>query len=260
MFAPGMPRTTPGTVLVRLTKLRPLSGSVLICSSWTVVPSSDVATCTSGEAAATVTVSATVPTSSRAFTRTFVSTVSSMSESVAVLNPGSSATILYLPVGSEGAVYSPAWSVTMVRVRPVPWFVSVTVAPGTAAPDVSVTVPRIVPVTAWAARPTGRRHSATTRPNTTLFTFFLHAPAERRGTIPWLPCRRRLRDRSKSLAPWPPPPRPRRCLRDRAAADRSAPRCSPGRQRRRDGSGSARPDTAPLFPAPHRQSRNRVRG
>jgi hypothetical protein len=36
-----------------------------------------------------------------------------MSESVAVLKPGSSATILYLPVGSDGAVYSPAWSVTM---------------------------------------------------------------------------------------------------------------------------------------------------
>ena len=27
MFAPGMPRRTPGTVRVRLTKLRPLSGS-----------------------------------------------------------------------------------------------------------------------------------------------------------------------------------------------------------------------------------------
>ena len=59
MFAPGMPRTTPGTVRVRLTKLRPLSGSCRICSSLTVVPSSDEDVCTSGEAPVTVMVSET---------------------------------------------------------------------------------------------------------------------------------------------------------------------------------------------------------
>ncbi len=64
MFAPGMPRTTPGTVRVRFTKFRPFSGSVLICSSWTVVPSSDEEICTSGEAPLTVTVSDTAPISS----------------------------------------------------------------------------------------------------------------------------------------------------------------------------------------------------
>ena len=70
MFAPGMPRTTPGTVRVRLTKLRPLSGSVLICSSDTVVPSSDVDVCTSGDAPVTVTDSSTAPTSSLTLRRT----------------------------------------------------------------------------------------------------------------------------------------------------------------------------------------------
>src|SRR5439155_339686 len=53
MFAPGMPRTTPGTVRVRLTKFRPFSGSVWICSSLTVVPSSDDEVWTSGEAPVT---------------------------------------------------------------------------------------------------------------------------------------------------------------------------------------------------------------
>ena len=51
MLAPGMPRSTPGTVRVRLTKLRPLSGSASICSLVTVVPSSDEEVCTSGDSA-----------------------------------------------------------------------------------------------------------------------------------------------------------------------------------------------------------------
>jgi hypothetical protein len=69
MFAPGTPRTTPGTVRVRLTKLRPFNGSVLICSSETVVPSSDVEVWMSGDAPVTVTDSSTAPTSSFRLTR-----------------------------------------------------------------------------------------------------------------------------------------------------------------------------------------------
>src|SRR5260370_29931019 len=103
---------------------------------------------------------------------------------VTVLNPGRPATSLYLPVGSEGAVYSPALSVASVRVNPVPRLVSVTVAPGTAAPVLSVMVPSTVPVTACAATSRGNRLATTRSPRPTLFTFVLHAPVQRRGTPP----------------------------------------------------------------------------
>jgi len=65
------------------------------------------------------------------------------------LKPLISAVTLYVPVGSIGAVYSPLGSVITARVRPVDVFVSVTLAPGIAAPDESRTVPRMVPLTAW---------------------------------------------------------------------------------------------------------------
>ena len=96
-----------------------------------------------------------------------------------VLNPDSSATTVYLPVGRDGAVYSPAASVTSVRVKPVLTFLSVTLAPGITAPLVSVTVPRSVPVTAWAASEPVSRLIAMIR-RATLLTFDLHAPAPRR--------------------------------------------------------------------------------
>src|SRR5207245_10873110 len=149
-----------GTVRVRLTKLRPLSGSVLICSSGTVVPSSDDDVCTSGEAPVTVIISLTAPTASLMLIRTCWSTPRSTSDNVTFLTPVSSAATEYLPVGSDGAVYSPLVSVVTVREIPVPVFVSVTVAPGTTAPESSVTTPRIVPVTACAASEAGIRHAA----------------------------------------------------------------------------------------------------
>src|SRR4029078_2109518 len=131
MFAPGIPRTTPGIVRVRLTKLRPLSGSVLICSSLTVVPSSDDDVCTSGDRASIVTASETVPTSSVTSIRTRWSTPRSTFDIVTVLNPEISADTEYLPVGSDGAEYSPSVSVVTPRVSFVPVLVSVTVTPGT---------------------------------------------------------------------------------------------------------------------------------
>ena len=70
MFAPGMPRSTPGTVRVRLTKLRPFSGSASICSLVTVVPSSDEDVWSSGAAASTLTDSVIAPTSSLRSMRT----------------------------------------------------------------------------------------------------------------------------------------------------------------------------------------------
>ena len=85
-----------------------------------------------------------------------------MPDSAAVLNPAISAMTTYVPVGSDGAVYSPALSLTNVRVRPVPVFEIVTFAPLTIAPVESVTVPTMVPVTAC---PAAGRASAADKPD-----------------------------------------------------------------------------------------------
>jgi hypothetical protein len=69
MLAPGMPRRTPGTVRVRLTKLRPFSGNASICWFVTVVPSSDEEVCSSGDSPTTVIVSLIAPVSSFMSTR-----------------------------------------------------------------------------------------------------------------------------------------------------------------------------------------------
>src|SRR5262249_32966679 len=136
-----------------------------------------------------------------------------------------SATSRYLPVGRDGAVYSPTASVTIVRVRPVPRLVSVTVAPGTAAPVLSVTVPSTVPVTACAATGRGIRLATTTRPSTTLFTFALHAPPERRGASPTIQNQKKLRVRPRLPVPRRPAMPPSRRRRAGAACDPRARRC-----------------------------------
>ena len=87
MLAPGMPRSTPGTVRVRLTKLRPLSGSASICSLSTVVPSSEDEVCSSGVSAVMLTDSVIAPTSSLMSMRTRWSTPTSMFDIVTVLKP-----------------------------------------------------------------------------------------------------------------------------------------------------------------------------
>jgi hypothetical protein len=70
MLAPGMPRSTPGIVRVRLTKFRPLRGSASICWLVTVVPSSDDEVCRSGASACTLTDSDIAPTSCLMLIRT----------------------------------------------------------------------------------------------------------------------------------------------------------------------------------------------
>src|SRR3954462_15323082 len=86
-----------------------------------------------------------------------------MFDSVSVLNPVSSAMTVERPVGREGAVNSPLVSATIVRVRPVPSLTMVTLAPGTTEPDESVTVPRIVPLTACAPAFTGEQTATVTK-------------------------------------------------------------------------------------------------
>ena len=87
MLAPGMPRSTPGIDRVRLTKLRPLSGSASICVLPTVVPSSEEDVWINGVSAVTLTDSVIAPTSCLMLMRTRWSTPSSMFESATVLNP-----------------------------------------------------------------------------------------------------------------------------------------------------------------------------
>src|SRR6478735_8081072 len=48
-------------------------------------------------------------------------------------------------MGISGATKPPAESVTDVKVWPVPWFSTATDAPGITEPEVSCTVPRMVP-------------------------------------------------------------------------------------------------------------------
>src|ERR1700745_1836056 len=47
----------------------------------------------------------------------------------------------YIPIGSAGKRYAPELSACVTDVAPVPWFVAVTAALGTTAPEASVTVP-----------------------------------------------------------------------------------------------------------------------
>src|SRR6266508_6609558 len=68
-----------------------------------------------------------------------------------VPNPESSAETLYLPIGRYGALNEPSLLVTTMRSKPVSTFLIVTVTPGIDPPDLSVTVPFIVPVTVCAA-------------------------------------------------------------------------------------------------------------
>ena len=62
-------------------------------------------------------------------------------------------------------MYSPEELEVTVRVNPVPVCVTVTRAPGTAAPDESRTVPRSVPVTACPQATWGSSSETTARPS-----------------------------------------------------------------------------------------------
>ena len=168
MFAPGTGRSTPGIVRVKLTKLRPFSGRASICSFATVVPSSELLVWMSGVSAWMVTDSAICPTSSLRSTLTFWSTPTWTLARLTFLKPLSSAVTLYVPVGISGAVYSPLESESTLRVKPLSVFTRFTVAPGSAPPLESRTVPRIVPVTACAASGCGSSAATKAKPIATI--------------------------------------------------------------------------------------------
>ena len=123
MFAPGMPRRTPGTMRVKLTKFRPLSGSVLIWFSTTVLPSSEDALWIRGAVPSTWTDSVTSPICKVRSARTFWSTPTGKFDKASFLNPAISAETVYVPGGRDGTTYSPDESLETVRVNPVSVFV-----------------------------------------------------------------------------------------------------------------------------------------
>src|SRR5881392_3105255 len=64
----------------------------------------------------------------------------------------SSAETTYVPIGKNGIVYTPAEFDSAVYSICVPWFMAVTVTPGTIAPVWSAMVPVRVAVTVWPRR------------------------------------------------------------------------------------------------------------
>src|SRR5262249_49500825 len=98
----------------------------------------------------------------------------------AVLKPADSALTSYLPTGSDNTRYVPASSVRNVRPAPVSLLVTVMVAPGTAAPVESSTLPetdavtcaRTVPVAKQMQKKTLAKACANTLPSERI----LHLP------------------------------------------------------------------------------------
>ena len=97
-------------------------------------------TSSTGAAALTLTVSRTAATPSWIRRFTVWPTVSCTAFFFGS-NPWISVVSSYEPTGSSSALNSPSASVTMVRLADVPVLTTVTVTPGTAAPDWSSTAP-----------------------------------------------------------------------------------------------------------------------
>ena len=120
-------------------------------SFWpTVRESEEELVSTRGASATTETTSVTPPGSITASTRALRPTSRAMPVWVNPLKPVRLTSSLYWPTGSSRSAYCPAESVVVLRANCVPRLVAVTIAVGTAAPDVSLTLPRIVPVATWA--------------------------------------------------------------------------------------------------------------
>lgn len=139
-----------------------MSGSSAICFCSITVPSAADTVSTTGVAALTVTVCSiaeglsvtsmtlSLPTASRTPRRT-------------VPNPDSDTPISYGAGSRFVTVNRPSLSVTVVCDTPVSLLTMVTVAPGRTPPVLSVTVPRMVARTAWAATGDGAIHETVTR-------------------------------------------------------------------------------------------------
>jgi hypothetical protein len=119
---------------------------------------SALSVCSTVDSLTTFTVSDMVPTSSFISTRTRVFAVTRRPVCFSSRKPVSEAVSSYVPGSRLWSVKLPSLSVGDETMCWVPVLVAVTVAPGTAAPCASVTVPVIDPYRVWA--PAGRAKSA----------------------------------------------------------------------------------------------------
>src|SRR5205814_6874539 len=97
----------------------------------------------------------------------------------AALKPDSSAFTSYLPTGRDNTRYVPVSLVLAVRPAPVSRLVTVTLAPGTAAPEESSTLPETVAVTCALIVPTAKeiqRRAANVCADNFLSESMLHPP------------------------------------------------------------------------------------
>ena len=163
---------TPGVMIEKLMKLRPLIGRFSICC-WPTTEETDVSVASTIGDSPTIVSSSWVPAIFRVNSSSTVCPSWRVTPSrVWLAKPWTLAVTLYVPGGRAGTLYSPCASLVAVRVRLVSRFTTVTVAAGRTAIDSSVTRPtRSAPVSrAWArtggtaaramAKPTARQRKA----------------------------------------------------------------------------------------------------
>src|SRR3954452_15384137 len=166
---------TPLTSFDSSIQLRPCSGSASIWRRSTLPATCDEAVSTSGVSPTTVSVSVTeasfIVNGIVAFWPTRIST----SRSTTVVNPESSAWMVYLPAGTLASRYSPFSLVTAASCRPASWSVAVTLTPGSTAFVSSTATPTIEPCCAYTTELT-RTATATRTATRNLLTD--HPPSE----------------------------------------------------------------------------------
>ena len=145
----GNPSLAPGTMRTSPMTLRPFSGRSCTARSGSSAPTVALSDWTRGACAVTVMVSARVPTTSRASTRSR-SPADTCTARVKLPNPAARSPGCSARSEAGRTCSRRCPPVTCVRVSPVAGFVTVTVAPGNAPPLASVTRPTTSAVVIWA--------------------------------------------------------------------------------------------------------------
>src|SRR5687768_9188963 len=142
---------TPASLESNPVKLRVEVGSLVTSSPVICRATVAESPCTSGWSLVTSTNTSETPISSVTSTVLVTEASTGASFVIAFLNPSFSKDNAYEPTGNEVTVQRPSSFVTVVRVKLVASFFTVTDAPGTTAPFGSCTVPASDPATcAWA--------------------------------------------------------------------------------------------------------------
>ena len=149
---------TPGASVMSCTQFRLFKESSRACSPLMTVEALGVVSSTATGEDSTVTTSATSPTSSVTSTVRRVPTSTCTPLSTCFLKLGASTLRSYLATGTSRTVYWPSSFVVTVRTRTFfSLSVTLTVAPLTAAPLASLTVPTRLPVISCAWTPPVRQ-------------------------------------------------------------------------------------------------------